>query len=1519
MSVPRSIVSGLRLTAVSLIALFLIVFSSPSTVQGLQTDTDPAPENIIFSKSFSSNTIGPGSVSTLQYTINNLDSVPVQDLAFVDVLPAGMAIATPASAGTTCFDAVITASNGGDTIVFSNGRLGAGQSCTISVNVVGSTIGVLTSTSGDLTSNAGNSGSATADLTVTSDRPGFSKSFSPNNLTIGGTSTLLFTIDNSQNTSDLFVISFSDSFPNGMVVATPANAQTDCSSTTLTATSGSSVVSLSSFFIGRAVLSAGATCTVSVDVTTATAGTFDNITGDLTASTGGASFSAGKASDALTVDFPFLVKEYIDDPVAPGGTVTLEYTITNFDRAEAAANLSFTDNLDTVVSGLVATGLPLSNPCGSGSSLSGTSTLTFTGGSLSPEESCTFQVTLQVPANAPTGTFSNSTSTLSGEFGGRSESKAAASAELIIDAAPVLTKSFTDDPIVAGGSVTVEYSVTNASSSLGISDIAFTDEFDVFLSGITPVGVPASNVCGEGSLFFVQTLNTGQRILVLSGGNLAPSASCTFSVTWQLASDVLPGIYTSPTSDVTATIGESTLQGSGASDDLTIVGGPVLIKAFLNSPVNPGDTVTLRFSLSYDENSPAGGTNIAFSDDLTAALPGLTAIDTPLTDICGEGSSLTGTTNLSFTGGTLAVGEVCSFDVTLQVPGSAIGGTYTNSVDDVTATSLGVAVTGRTAEADLEITGLTEGLNASKGFSSNPTVAGAEVTVVFTLTNASDFEATSIRFSDSLDVFLPGVSIVSTLPVSDVCGTGSSLLAVGTILVFTGGSLASGASCTISVTIQVPSTTVPNDYTNNTSTTQATVGGENVFLDPMVARLEIVEPFGFSKTFTDDPVAAGETVTLEFAINNNTNEIASSVAFTDDLEAVLPGLTAADLPLNDVCGEGSQVSGTSVIALSNGFLEPGQTCTFAVTLQMPSTVEVESAVNTTSALTGFIGATAVTGATATDILEITSFNLSLSKAFAQSVKAGDSVTLSFTIENQSLSEDIVGPLRFSDNLDNVIPGLVAVGLPITDVCGEGSLATGTSLIAVTDVFLAGGETCTFAVTVQVPLGVEPGDYVNTTTDLFIEDLSVTGAAVATLTILPGDSPVAGDDAAVTDVGTAVTVNVLGNDSDNDSEVLTVTGVNVSGEAGVAVVNEDNTVTFTPAEGVIGRVTLSYTVEDDTGLTDTGTVTVLVTETILVNFQAPGSATPAGYLADGGAAYGLQANGRTYGWVNPATGQPADNSANTRDRDWFNIPPDQRYDTFAHTQLNGDFSWELEVSSGWYQVTLVAGDPQFASGVYSFDVEGQSTVDDAPTVGQYWLAGTSIVQVTDGRLTVSNSEGSTGNNKAAFIHVVALGNTAPSGFAANINYQLAGATTPAGYEADTGELFGDRGNGFSYGWDVDSTAQARDRDWFTSLDQRYDTLMHMQLGGERSWEVAVPNGVYAVRLIHGDGQYYIDHVYRTDVEGTVATDGSGAPANRLRFMETTVIVAVNDGLLTLSNADGADRNKINFIEISQIGG
>jgi len=146
----------------------------------------------------------------------------------------------------------------------------------------------------------------------------------------------------------------------------------------------------------------------------------------------------------------------------------------------------------------------------------------------------------------------------------------------------------------------------------------------------------------------------------------------------------------------------------------------------------------------------------------------------------------------------------------------------------------------------------------------------------------------------------------------------------------------------------------------------------------------------------------------------------------------------------------------------------------------------------------------------------------------------------------------------------------------------------------------------------------------------------------------------------------------------------------------------------------------------------------------------------------------------------------------------------------------------------------------------------------------------------------------------------------------INFQTSSAPVPAGYLVDAGRSYADRGNGQTYGWSADNTANMRDRNAANSPDQRYDTLAYMQRAPNLSWEIAVPNGSYMVRLVAGDPVYF-DNPVQITVEGAVVL--SGTTTSAARWVESQSTVTVTDGRLTIGNGAGANGNKLCFVEIT----
>jgi hypothetical protein len=155
---------------------------------------------------------------------------------------------------------------------------------------------------------------------------------------------------------------------------------------------------------------------------------------------------------------------------------------------------------------------------------------------------------------------------------------------------------------------------------------------------------------------------------------------------------------------------------------------------------------------------------------------------------------------------------------------------------------------------------------------------------------------------------------------------------------------------------------------------------------------------------------------------------------------------------------------------------------------------------------------------------------------------------------------------------------------------------------------------------------------------------------------------------------------------------------------------------------------------------------------------------------------------------------------------------------------------------------------------------------------------------------------------------------PPSLTQRFNFQPAAAQTPAGFLADTGAIFGPRGNGFTYGWQADVSAFTRDR---AGAGQRCDTLVHLQKPEQPDavWELGVENGTYDVRLVAGDGDaQFIDSVYRLAVEGALLL--AGTPTAAAPTVEGIGVVTVTDGRLTVRSAAGAVNNKLCSVEITR---
>lgn len=147
----------------------------------------------------------------------------------------------------------------------------------------------------------------------------------------------------------------------------------------------------------------------------------------------------------------------------------------------------------------------------------------------------------------------------------------------------------------------------------------------------------------------------------------------------------------------------------------------------------------------------------------------------------------------------------------------------------------------------------------------------------------------------------------------------------------------------------------------------------------------------------------------------------------------------------------------------------------------------------------------------------------------------------------------------------------------------------------------------------------------------------------------------------------------------------------------------------------------------------------------------------------------------------------------------------------------------------------------------------------------------------------------------------------------INFQKSTTTTPTGYLKDDGSVYADRGNGYSYGWNVNLTANTRERS--VATDKRFDTFMQMQTTANSSWSIALPNQWYKVSLASGDPSY-TDSYDKIEANGVIIIDFNPVKAGT-NYGAGTAYAKVTSGTLVVKASSGANNAKLDFIHITPV--
>lgn len=410
--------------------------------------------------------------------------------------------------------------------------------------------------------------------------------------------------------------------------------------------------------------------------------------------------------------------------------------------------------------------------------------------------------------------------------------------------------------------------------------------------------------------------------------------------------------------------------GLFASTDLAVT------KSDSVDPVVAGQPLT--YTLTVTNNGPAPATGVTVVDTLPS---GVTFQST--TPSQGTSSQAAGVVTAVL--GNLGVGASATVDILVNVDSSTTSSVSNqatvngNEIDLVTPNNTVTEPTAVNTEIDLQIT---------KTDSSDPAVAGQQLTYTLNITNNGPSDATGVVATDTLPA---GVTFNGS-----TASQGTSSHAAG-VVTATLGALASGASATVTVVVDIPanaSGTLTNtaQVTGNETETNA-ANNSDTEATALISQVDLV----VTKTDSVDPATAGLPLTYTLTVTNNGPSDAESVVTTDTLPSQFAFTSGS-------ATQGSVVHAAGVATATIGTLTPGQSETITIVGNVASSAT--TALSNVATVTSTTTETNAANNSVTEPTAVTTVtDLRISKAESiDPILAGNDLTYTLTINNDGPSD-----------------------------------------------------------------------------------------------------------------------------------------------------------------------------------------------------------------------------------------------------------------------------------------------------------------------------------------------------------------------------------------------------------------------------------------------------------------------------------------------------------------------------------
>ena len=1128
-------------------------------------------EDVAFNvvKTFGTASAPAGSTGlTFAIEVTNTGLSDAENVRITDPVDAALTVAGVSSTGADC------SASAGQTVDCTVAMLAAGATVTVTVvydideSVDPGTIGNTTSVvSDEVTVPITGTGSTevTEDVAVTA-----TKVFSPPTAAAGSTGNAFVLTVTNTGLSDADNVAITDLVDAALQVDTVAASAGDCSAST-----GQTV----SCTIGS--LGGGQTVVVTVTYSLGPGVTPGPITNSMDASFDEGSTSASSSVDVVA-DVDFLVTKTFDAGSVVAGSTghTFTISVTNSESSDATG-VTISDAVDAA---LTVTGV--SSPTADCSGSSG-QTVDCSLATLPAGETATVTVTFDVDSTVDAATIANTVSVDANEI--PAPVTADDTVDVVEDVSLSATKTFTDATVAAGS--------TGHTFTLVVSNGGASDADNVTIDDVVAAELVVTSVASPDADC---STSAGQTISCTTP-SLPGGGSMTVTVGYDVA-----------VSAEAATVSNNVAVGSdeaavSASDSIDVIEDVVLemTKTFADSTVAAGVSGS-TFSITLTNTGISDAEAVSITDAVAPELA-VTSVTSPDADCSASTGQVVDCAIPS-----LAPGGSATVTVAYDVDESAAPGTVSNTAntssdEDATSATDSVEVV---EDVDLAVT---------KTFSPAGAVAGSSGnSFTIAVTNLGVSDAENVLITDAVDPALT-VTGAAAAPAGDCSAT------VGNAVDCAVAVLAAGATVTLTVIYDVPSTTDTSTISNTAAVTSDEVGPITGSDD--VAITEDVS-LAASKTFDPTTVVAGSTghsFTVE--VTNSGISTADSVTVVDTVDSALDVTSVSISPIGDC----SASSGNSVDCTITS-LGAGQTATATVTFDVPPGTDSGVVANTASVDSDELASPLAP----TDTVDITEdVALTVTKVFTPATVAAGTSGHQFTITATNSGTSDADNVTITDTVDATLAVISA------SIAPAGSCApVVANVVDCTLASLDPGDTAVVTVSYDVPASATAGTIANTAGATSDEVTSpATGSDTVTVVedvvlevtkAFAVDPVIAGSSANTFSVTVANTGTSDANDvtiSDVVDAGLTVTGVSIapSGDCSTTTGNNVACTIAVLAPAASATVTVTYdvaesaesgsvantasVVSDEITTPATGSATVTVSENVVLDASKAFAADP----------------------------------------------------------------------------------------------------------------------------------------------------------------------------------------------------------------------------------------------------------------------------------------------------------------------